>query len=46
MRAPRLVLADEPVVRPRTSRDIMALLHEASREQGAAVLCSHDVLWR
>jgi len=39
---PLVVLADEPVASldPRISRSILALLKEASREQGATVLCS------
>jgi phosphonate transport system ATP-binding protein len=43
---PPLVLADEPVASldPRTSRDIMDLLHTQSRERGTTVLCSlHQV---
>jgi phosphonate transport system ATP-binding protein len=43
---PLLVLADEPVASldPRISRSILSLLKEASREQGATVLCSlHQV---
>ena len=39
---PLVVLADEPVASldPRISRSILSLLKEASREQGATVLCS------
>lgn len=39
---PLVVLADEPVASldPKISRSILALLKEASREQGATVLCS------
>lgn len=39
---PSLVLADEPVASldPQTSRDVLALLREASREHGCTVLCS------
>jgi phosphonate transport system ATP-binding protein len=43
---PPLVLADEPVASldPRTSRDIMDLLHAQSRQRGTTVLCSlHQV---
>lgn len=43
---PLLVLADEPVASldPKISRSILSLLKEASREQGATVLCSlHQV---
>lgn len=43
---PELVLADEPVASldPSTSRAILRLLHAASRESGATVLCSlHQV---
>lgn len=46
MLEPAVVLADEPVASldPRTSRDIMALLHTQSRRRGATVLCSlHQV---
>lgn len=46
MPEPRLILADEPVASldPRISRDILALLKTASRERGAAVLCTlHQV---
>lgn len=43
---PAVVLADEPVASldPKISRSILSLLKEASREQGATVLCSlHQV---
>jgi phosphonate transport system ATP-binding protein len=41
-----VVLADEPVASldPNISRDILALLRQASKERGATVLCSlHQV---
>ncbi len=39
---PEVILADEPVASldPAISRDILGLLREAAREQGATVLCS------
>lgn len=42
MTVPRLILADEPVASldPRISREILDLLRRASRERGAAVLCT------
>jgi phosphonate transport system ATP-binding protein len=43
---PAVVLADEPVASldPNISRDILALLRQASKERGATVLCSlHQV---
>lgn len=43
---PQLILADEPVASldPKVARDIIALLRRASRQHGAAVLCSlHQV---
>ena len=42
MNDPALILADEPVASldPATARNIMALLQETAREQGASVLCS------
>lgn len=42
MGAPEVILADEPVASldPRTSRDIMTLLHRQARERKATVLCS------
>ncbi|MBX2850689.1 MAG: phosphonate ABC transporter ATP-binding protein [Phycisphaeraceae bacterium] len=42
VRDPKLVLADEPVASldPVTGRAVLELLREASRERGAAVLCS------
>lgn len=42
MGEPVLILADEPVASldPQTSRDILALLRNAAKERGAAVLCS------
>ncbi|MEO2031774.1 MAG: phosphonate ABC transporter ATP-binding protein [Planctomycetaceae bacterium] len=43
---PQLVLADEPVASldPETSRNILTLLRDASRQHGATVLCSlHQV---
>ena len=46
MSVPALVLADEPVASldPQTGHDILSLLHEASRERAATVLCSlHQV---
>jgi phosphonate transport system ATP-binding protein len=46
MADPRLVLADEPAASldPATSRDVLALLREASRERAVTVLCSlHQV---
>ncbi len=46
MLEPPLVLADEPVASldPATSRDILGLLREASKERGTTVLCSlHQV---
>ena len=42
MAQPQLILADEPVASldPRISREILDLLRRASRERGAAVLCT------
>lgn len=43
---PEVVLADEPVASldPKISRDILSLIRDAAREQGATVLCSlHQV---
>ena len=39
---PKLILADEPVASldPQTAQDVMKLLRQAAKEQGAAVLCS------
>ncbi|CAM5545624.1 phosphonate ABC transporter ATP-binding protein [Frigidibacter albus] len=39
---PEVILADEPVASldPKISREILGLLREAAREQGATVLCS------
>lgn len=40
--APKLILADEPVASldPQTAQDVMHLLRQMAKEQGAAVLCS------
>lgn len=42
MNDPALILADEPVASldPHTARDVMALLKQAAKDRGAAVLCS------
>ncbi|MBE0509289.1 MAG: phosphonate ABC transporter ATP-binding protein [Chromatiales bacterium] len=42
MMDPEVVLADEPVASldPKISRDILGLIRDAAREQGATVLCS------
>jgi len=39
---PKLILADEPVASldPQTAQDVMGLLRQTAKEQGAAVLCS------